>query len=575
MKTGELHALLEAYRDGELTDRDARRLAGAINAGDADSDRIMAEVRFTGLLSEALQQIDSETFLRSFMERLRAEETADDFVTAFERRARAPVGRRQDPHEPGRMISRGAGRSALRRWYTAGRGWRITGIAAALLVALGALLHHQWRALAPIRGEAPRAVASIARLNGQVYVVRAGGRAAARAGDELKPGEQVMTAGAGSTAYVTLGASSHLELGANGCVSFGPVTPSAPAGHGALPAARLYVQQGTVQVHAGKTADRPTLLGTPHAAIRIAGTRFELAVGPQATRIDLAEGRLLVQNRTTAETITLEAGFQARIGAQTVVAPSARAGPARTGEGLQALYTFREGRGRTVRDVSGIGRPLDLTIPDEQAVQWLPDGGLTVRAPTLIASQAPAAKITETCRGSNAFSVEVWIRPASVTQGGTPTTGPARIVTVSAEHRVDGLIARNFMLGQWADRYDLRVRTTGTDPAGNPGVSSARGAARARLTHLVLTRDAAGVVRGYVDGGPVPERIAVETARETQAPRIGGTLARWDPRLRLALANEFAEPRAWCGEYHLVAIYCRALSPAEIRAHFNAGPAAR
>jgi hypothetical protein len=67
---------------------------------------------------------------------------------------------------------------------------------------------------------------------------------------------------------------------------------------------------------------------------------------------------------------------------------------------------------------------------------------------------------------------------------------------------------------------------------------------------VVCTRDASGVVRIYLDG--------VE-----RASRAVG--------YRLALANELTGDRPWLGEFHLVAIYDRALSQAEVSQNFEAG----
>jgi hypothetical protein len=42
--------------------------------------------------------------------------------------------------------------------------------------------------------------------------------------------------------------------------------------------------------------------------------------------------------------------------------------------------------------------------------------------------------------------------------------------------------------------------------------------------------------------------------------------------MRLALANEFVDVRTWTGDYYLVAIYARALTEAQVRQNFEAGP---
>lgn len=236
------------------------------------------------------------------------------------------------------------------------------------------------------------------------------------------------------------------------------------------------------------------------------------------------------------------------------IAPTIPATATRVTEGLQALYTFDEGGGVTVRDTSGVGAPLDLDILNAEAVTWQP-GMLVVQNPATIASPAAATKIIDACKTSHEISLEAWVRPADTLQ-----EGPARIVTLSAD-----LDNRNFMLGQglWggqpADLYTVRLRTTERSLNGEPAVTTAAGDLEARLTHVVYTRAASGASQVYIDA----------TASVSQT--IPGDFANWDVAYRLVLANELQEARPWLGEYHLVAIYCRALSAAEVLQNYIAG----
>jgi uncharacterized repeat protein (TIGR01451 family) len=249
-------------------------------------------------------------------------------------------------------------------------------------------------------------------------------------------------------------------------------------------------------------------------------------------------------------------------GASTGVAGApalARGAPAASGYGLdtiesqqsalangpQVLYTFREGSGTTVHDVSGEGAPLDLEISDGSAVSWIPGGGLIVNSATLIASVGPATKVIAACQGSNEITIEAWVKPANTTQ-----EGPARIVTLSSD-----LYNRNFTLGQglWGGRpgarYDVRLRTTATDDSGLPSLTTPDGSLTTELTHVVYTRDALGEAKIYVNGA------------EQASGTVGGDFSNWDAGFRLALANELTGDRPWLGEFHLVAIYDRVLSP--------------
>jgi hypothetical protein len=147
------------------------------------------------------------------------------------------------------------------------------------------------------------------------------------------------------------------------------------------------------------------------------------------------------------------------------IAQSAKAGRNKAPAGALVLYELREGTGQVVRDTSGAGTPLNLQVKDASTVQWLPGGGLRIAGPSLIASSGPATKVTEAVKQSRAITIEAWIRPENTVQA-----GPARIVTLSRD-----MGGRNFTLGQKADAYEVRLRTTATSPNGEPAISSPGG----------------------------------------------------------------------------------------------------
>lgn len=219
--------------------------------------------------------------------------------------------------------------------------------------------------------------------------------------------------------------------------------------------------------------------------------------------------------------------------------------------GLLALYTFAEGSGATVNDVSGVTPTMNLTITDTNNVTWLAGGGLRIDTPTLIHSNGAATKIINAAKTNNAFTVEAWVQPANTTQ-----TGPARIVTLSGSH-----VLRNFTLGQQNDTFAGRLRTTGSGTDnGLPTLYTTAGSADMALRHVVMTWDAAGNRTLYVDG----------VAQATD--NLGGNLSNWDDTYEFALANELGGyDRAWLGTYRLAAVYDHALSSADVTQNFNAG----
>ncbi|MFO7774519.1 MAG: LamG-like jellyroll fold domain-containing protein [Candidatus Hydrogenedentota bacterium] len=130
-------------------------------------------------------------------------------------------------------------------------------------------------------------------------------------------------------------------------------------------------------------------------------------------------------------------------------------------DGLVARYAFDEGEGAVVRDDSGEEPELDLHIGDMEAVSWLEDG-LQVHDSTLIATDGAAERLTDAVQDSGAFTLEAWITPTDTNQ-----TGPARIVTLSADHDT-----RNFTFGQTDNAYEMRFRTTDTSANGIPSLDT-------------------------------------------------------------------------------------------------------
>ncbi|NOK58821.1 MAG: hypothetical protein GFH27_549301n151 [Chloroflexi bacterium AL-W] len=235
--------------------------------------------------------------------------------------------------------------------------------------------------------------------------------------------------------------------------------------------------------------------------------------------------------------------------------PTATPAPgARVTNGLQTLYGFQEGSGAMVRDVAGVGTPLDLTIADPANVTWENGGGLTLNSGTIIESSGAASPIISAARASNELTLEAWITPAQASQG-----GPARMVSISA----DGL-NRNLTLGHGtgstpSSAFDVRLRTTDTSLNGVPSLSTGTGMATTGLTHMVYTRSSTGAARIYING--------VQQASAT----VGGDLSNWNTGYRLALGNEPTNDRPWLGTYHLVAFYNRALSAGEVDQNYLAG----
>ncbi len=219
---------------------------------------------------------------------------------------------------------------------------------------------------------------------------------------------------------------------------------------------------------------------------------------------------------------------------------------------LLALYTFAEDSGTTVPDVSNVGAPLNLEISGNTS--WIAAGGLAVNSSSSISSPGAASKIIDAVRTSDALSVEVWIKPTNITQD-----GPARIASISSDQS-----NRNFTLGQglWgtnpSDLFDVRLRTAETDTNGQPSLTTSSGSASTQLQHLIFT---------YGDG----QRRIYKDGLLIESGSLNGDLNNWDATYPLVLANEATGDRPWLGELHLVAVYNRDLTAAEVTENYEAG----
>jgi hypothetical protein len=234
--------------------------------------------------------------------------------------------------------------------------------------------------------------------------------------------------------------------------------------------------------------------------------------------------------------------------------PSMEAGPdvlpdGRVTNGLVALYAFTETGGKVAHDTSGVPPPLDLTISSANGNQGPTFGkdGLTIKAATILTSGAPAQKIIDACAKSEEVTIEAWVTAAIDSQFG----------------RIGGVGANNgdvdFTIAAENHTYAAVLRT---DAAASPfsQLFTPDGSVTTAQSHVVAVRNVTGERIVYLD--------AAEIARDTPST----DLSIWSKTLPFTIANAASMDLAWLGTLHLVAMYCRALTPAEIARNFAAGP---
>ena len=217
-------------------------------------------------------------------------------------------------------------------------------------------------------------------------------------------------------------------------------------------------------------------------------------------------------------------------------------------DGLTVFYDFSEGAGNVIMDKSGIGPSIDLTI-ESGVVNWLQGrNGIEIASSSVIKNVNPT-KLYNKLTATNRLTIEAWIEPANLTQG-----GPARIVTLSNGKSTNAV---NVHLGQQDTQIIYRTRISGSDyhelsvPGGFINTTSPR--------HVVITFD--GLAKSVYFDGQLQSRTEIG---------VGG-FSTWDTSFPLILGNENNVNRAWLGKMYMIAIYDKALVAEDVMQNYMAG----
>ena len=189
---------------------------------------------------------------------------------------------------------------------------------------------------------------------------------------------------------------------------------------------------------------------------------------------------------------------------------------------------------------------LPLEARGGKVVSLADKGGVRLAGGAHLRTTPPATALTKALVKSGDLSVEVWFRPANLSQ-----TGPARIVSISQDP-----FNRNFTLGQLGSSLVMRLRTTATNANGmNPHLATGAGVLNGKRQHVVFVRK--GQKHSfYVDGKLVA------------SGNVPGDLGNWDHSYPLLLGNEATADRTWEGDVYSVTFFNRALTKAEVAKRF-------
>ena len=210
---------------------------------------------------------------------------------------------------------------------------------------------------------------------------------------------------------------------------------------------------------------------------------------------------------------------------------------------------------------------MNLEIAGANGSTWLPRGGVQIDPSIAIAGASSVddggtRRVVGAFKQTSALSVDLWLHPAE------GVTGQTTVLAFGDPFRADLPNVALYQIGgrRRGNRYRLRLML-GTWEAIESifELDTGDGTATAQLTHLVVTRDAAGEVTIYADGEAI-ERHAGE-----------GTFAPWHDDSVFALGAEAGGARStrsttWRGNLFRVALYERSLSHEQVRLNYAARP---
>lgn len=183
-----------------------------------------------------------------------------------------------------------------------------------------------------------------------------------------------------------------------------------------------------------------------------------------------------------------------------------------------------------IQAISPLG-DIDVELEPALDTHHLPGAGVVFRSDTdLVQASGAVAEMIEMLSRGSTFTVEAWIRPATLDQG-----GPARIATLSAGRNRQQV---NLHLGIDDDQLSVRVRT-----ACQPSTWFEVGELSTSATHVAVAFDN-GELSVFIDG-----------ARRAEVSLDKPELSGWDRAFPLSIGNETTADRAFQGAISAVAFY--------------------
>lgn len=294
--------LVDACRDGDISDADIARLTDLLESHDERAMWVLDELELSGMIAQALDSTDTNSFLRGFLERLAAEKSGDDFADVAEQRLAEKGDSGQQQESPGSADAMGMvfGQKSgtaiqIERVGSPGKLRLVLfGIVVAALVVAGVTL---------LTRSTP-SVGRVVSASPGVMVSREAGEERAAAGMLLRPGDALQVPREGR-AVLSYEDGTRVKLLDQTKITLAPVA----AGN------KLTLVTGKVSVETpGMPGEEAVAISSPHALIEsTSASEYSVTATPTSTRVAVTVGEVTLRRHDSAETRIVQAGQDAVI----------------------------------------------------------------------------------------------------------------------------------------------------------------------------------------------------------------------------------------------------------------------
>lgn len=284
--------LVDACRDGDIAEEELRQLQELLRTRNVTSEWVLDELEMSGMIAQALDTTNGDSFVRGLLERLSAERTAEGFVgQTHERLTSEQIG--VEPAKPqsrpgllSMIFGQHARNGEVGGW--SGGGGRVTFLLLALVVVLALVVGGMlWGGKSTVGRVISSSPGVVVELRGE--------KITANSGLSLHRESRMVVP---DNSQIVFKCRDETQIRAEGRTILG----LAEAGVVSLQTGKLHVERH------GDSAGDQAHIDTPHLQVRVGNAVFTCSATPSSTRLDVKMGEITYTTSGTGAPKTLGRG---------------------------------------------------------------------------------------------------------------------------------------------------------------------------------------------------------------------------------------------------------------------------